>query len=92
MKTFKDISSLSQTPNGVQIAVENVDGSSQKIEEMVQNCKTGQCSCLSKETKEKIENIQFVSNAQEQFIQIDGDISTEEIQKAIQQSKMNFNQ
>lgn len=76
-----------KTNNGVKI---NFSGAVQKqnIITMVQNCSTGACECMSDETKEKIKDMRVDGVDGEVELNLDGDISIEEIQKALEKSKV----
>jgi len=76
-----------QTDTGVKI---NFLGTveKQKIVTMVQNCSTGQCACMSDTTKAKIKNMQVDGKDGDVELTLDGDISTREIQEALEKSTL----
>lgn len=78
---------VSKTDTGVKInfmgAVEK-----QNIVSMVQNCQNGQCDCMSDTTKAKITNMQISGEDGNVELQIEGDISKEDIEAAMQKSKV----
>lgn len=55
---------------------------------MVQNCSTGQCECMSKDTKEKIKDMQVSGDDGNVELSLSGDITKEEIQEALSKSKV----
>jgi len=60
----------------------------QQIVKMVENCSTGQCECMSDSTKKKITNMQVAGKDGEVELELTGDISKEEIEKALEKSKV----
>jgi len=60
----------------------------QQIVKMVENCATGACECMSDETKKKISNMQVAGKDGDVELKLSGDISKEEIQKALEKSKV----
>jgi len=60
----------------------------QQIVKMVQNCATGACECMSDETKKKISNMQVDGKDGDVELKLDGDVSKEEIEKALAKSKV----
>jgi len=78
---------VSKTTDGVKI---NFLGSVQKqnIVTMVQNCSTGQCECMSDDTKAKIKDMKVDGNDGNVELSLEGDISVEEIQEALAKSKV----
>jgi hypothetical protein len=76
-----------QTGKGVKIsftgAVEK-----QNIVKMVENCATGQCECMSDETKKKIENMEVSGKDGDVALELSGEISKEEIEAALSRSKV----
>jgi len=79
--------SISKTDQGVKI---NFLGSVEKqnIVKMVQNCATGQCECMSDTTKSKIKDMQVAGSDGNVELSLEGDISVEEIQAALEKSKV----
>ena len=78
---------VSKTENGVKI---NFLGSvaKQNIVTMVQNCSTGACECMSNDTKAKIKDMQVDGQVGNVELSLEGDISIEEIEEALQRSKV----
>jgi len=60
----------------------------QNIVKMVENCATGQCECMSDETKEKITNMQVSGQDGDVALDLSGDVSKEEIEAALAKSKV----
>ena len=78
---------VSKTNDGVKI---NFFGSVEKqnIVTMVENCSTGQCECMSDETKSKIKDMRVEGADGDVDLNLEGDISVEEIQEALKKSKV----
>jgi len=78
---------VSKTASGVKI---NFLGSVEKqnIVTMVQNCATGQCECMSDDTKAKIKDMQVEGSDGNVELSLEGDVSVEEIQTALAKSKV----
>ncbi len=78
---------ISKTESGVKInffgAVEK-----QNIVSMVQNCANGQCDCMSDDTKAKITGMKVDGEDGNVELNIEGDISTEDIEAAMAKSKV----
>ena len=60
----------------------------QNIVKMVENCATGQCECMSDETKKKITNMQVSGEDGNVELALSGDIAKEEIEAALAKSKV----
>jgi len=60
----------------------------QNIVKMVENCATGQCECMSDETKAKISNMEVSGVDGEVNLDLTGDVSKEEIEAALAKSKV----
>ena len=60
----------------------------QNIVKMVENCATGQCECMSDETKAKITNMEVTGKDGEVNLDLSGNISQEEIEDALAKSKV----
>lgn len=60
----------------------------QQIVKMVENCATGACECMSDATKKKITNMQVAGKDGEVELKLSGDISKEEIEQALNRSKV----
>ena len=76
-----------KTDNGVKISFTG-SVEKQNILKMVENCKTGQCECMSSETKEKIKDMQVSGKDGDVKLDLSGDISKEEIEAALAKSKV----
>jgi len=75
------------TDNGVKISFTG-EVKKQNIVKMVENCATGQCECMSDETKKKIQNMQVNGKDGDVSLDLTGDISKEEIETALAKSKV----
>lgn len=60
----------------------------ENIIKMVENCATGQCECMSDETKEKITNMQVSGKDGDVALNLSGNVSKEEIEAALARSKV----
>ena len=60
----------------------------QQIIKMVENCATGQCECMSDETKKKITNMQVEGKDGNVELKLSGDVAKEEIEAALAKSKV----
>ena len=60
----------------------------QNIVKMVENCATGQCECMSDETKKKITEMKVSGEDGNVKLDLSGEISKEEIEAAIAKSKV----
>lgn len=60
----------------------------QNIVKMVENCATGQCECMSDETKKKITDMQVSGEDGNVNLDLSGEISKEEIEAALARSKV----
>ena len=76
-----------KTTEGVKINFTGVV-QKQQIVKMVENCATGACECMSDETKKKISNMQVEGKDGDVELKLDGNISKEEIEKALAKSKV----
>ena len=76
-----------KTTDGVKIAF---TGAVEKknIIQMVENCKTGSCDCMTDETKKKIENMEVSGKDGEVHLDLSGEVSTDEIKAALARSKV----
>ena len=76
-----------KTSEGVKI---NFQGAVEKMQivKMVENCATGQCECMSDETKKKISDMQVEGKDGDVRLNLTGDISKEEIEAALAKSKV----
>ena len=76
-----------KTNEGVKIAFTGVV-EKQQIVKMVENCATGQCECMSDETKKKITNMQVEGKDGDVALKLSGNLAKEEIEKALAKSKV----
>jgi len=76
-----------KTNDGVKIAFTGAV-EKQNIVKMVENCATGQCECMSDETKEKITNMQVSGQDGDVALNLSGDVSKKEIEVALAKSKV----
>jgi len=60
----------------------------QNIVTMVENCSTGQCECMSDDTKAKIKDMKVSGSDGDVALDLEGDVSIEEIQSALAKSKV----
>ncbi|MEA1879462.1 MAG: hypothetical protein U9N11_02290 [Campylobacterota bacterium] len=60
----------------------------QNIIKMVENCATGQCECMSDNTKAKITNMEVSGTDGDVALKLDGNVSKEEIEAALAKSKV----
>jgi len=60
----------------------------EQIVNIVQNCATGQCECMSDETKQKISNMQVDGKDGKVELKLTGDVKKEEIEVALAKSKV----
>ncbi len=74
-----------KTDEGVKISFTG-EVQKQNIVKMVENCATGQCECMSDETKAKISNMEVSGVDGEVNLNLIGDISKEEIEAALDKS------
>jgi len=79
--------SVNLTNNGVKISFSG-EVKKQNIVTMVENCSTGKCECMSDETKKKIKGMEVSGKDGDVELQLSGDISKEEIEKALANSKV----
>jgi hypothetical protein len=76
-----------KTGEGVKISFTG-DVEKQNIIKMVENCATGQCECMSSETKEKIKDMKVSGEDGDVKLDLSGDITEEEIKAALSKSKV----
>jgi len=78
---------VSKTNNGVKI---NFLGEVKKenIVMMVQNCSTGNCECMSDKTKAKVKNMVVEGEDGAVELNLEGEISVQEIETALSKSKV----
>ena len=78
---------VNTTNTGVKISFTG-EVKKQNIVKMVENCTTGQCECMSDETKKKIQNMEVSGNDGDVSLALTGDVSKEEIEAALAKSKV----
>lgn len=76
-----------KTQEGVKISFTG-EVEKQNIVKMIENCSTGQCECMSDETRKKITNIEISGKDGDVALDLSGDISKEEIEAALTRSKV----
>ena len=86
-KTMKDVSQVKSTEEGVIIEVVDETVDANKVKEVVENCQTGKCDCMSEETKAKVTFMDFRVENGKPVIEIKGEVSEEEIKEAVSRSK-----
>ncbi|WP_028949898.1 hypothetical protein [Sulfurihydrogenibium subterraneum] len=85
-KKLKEISQIVETEEGIKIQVqENVN--IEDVKEIVDNCKTGKCDCMSQEIKAKISFMNFRVENGKPVIEIRGDVKEEDISQAMEKSQ-----
>ena len=87
LKEQKMNKNVFKTDKGINIKFTGVV-QKQQIVKMVENCATGQCECMSDETKKKISNMQVEGKDGNVELKLDGEVSKEEIEKALAKSKV----
>ncbi len=78
---------VSKTGSGVKIAFQG-EVKKQNIVRMVQNCQSGQCECMSDETKKKITAMEVGGSDGDVSLELSGDVDTREIEAALARSKV----
>ncbi len=86
-RIIKDVSEVKKTEGGVVIEVKDSSVEAQKVKEIVENCQTGKCDCMSEETKQKVTFMDFKAENGKVAIEIKGDLTEEEIKEAMNRSK-----
>ncbi|WP_293448303.1 hypothetical protein [Persephonella sp.] len=86
-KRMKDVSQVRSTEEGVIIEVIDKTVDAEKVKEVVENCQTGKCDCMSEETKTKVTFMDFKIEDGKPVIEIKGEVSEEEIKEAVKKSK-----
>lgn len=85
-KRLKDVSEVIKTQDGVKIEVqENVNA--KDVEEIVNNCKTGKCDCMSDDMKARVSFMDFRIEKGKPVIEIKGELSEEDIKQAMERSQ-----
>ncbi len=78
---------VKKTVNGVKISFQGAI-KKENIIKMVENCATGQCECMSTETKKKIKDMSVSGEDGEVELNLLGEITKEEIEEALKKSKV----
>lgn len=78
---------VNKTQTGVKISFTG-EVKKENILEIVKNCATGQCECMSNETKKRIENMKVTGEDGEVELKLIGDIAKDEIETALKKSKV----
>ncbi len=78
---------VTKTDSGVKINFTGVV-KKQQIIKMVENCSSGECECMSDETKKKITNMQVEGTDGDVSLNLSGEVSKEEIEMALSKSKV----
>lgn len=86
-RTIKDVSEVKKTDEGVVIEVKDNTVNPEKVKEIVDNCQTGKCDCMSEEVKQKVQFIDFKAENGKVAIEIKGDLTEEDIKEAMARSK-----
>jgi len=76
-----------KTADGAKIAFTGAVAK-QQIITMVENCATGSCECMSDKTKEKISNMEVAGEDGNVELKLTGDVSKEELEEALERSKV----
>lgn len=76
-----------KTNDGVKISFTG-EVEKQNIIKMLENCATGQCECMSDETKKKITNMEVSGKDGDVALDLSGEITKEEIEAALTKSKV----
>ncbi len=79
--------SVKKTDNGVAIDFSGAIAK-ETVFTMVQNCANGRCECMSEETKAKIGSMKVEGVDGDVSLKLEGDVSTEEIEAALERSKV----
>ncbi len=72
---------------GVKVAFSG-DIQKQTIIKMVDNCTTGNCECMSDETKAKVTDMKVSGEDGDVKLELSGDVNQEEIEEALAKSKV----
>jgi len=78
---------VNKTQTGVKISFTG-EVKKENILEIVKNCATGQCECMSNETKKRIENMKVTGEDGKVELELIGDIAKDEIETALKKSKV----
>jgi len=78
---------VEKTNNGISIKFQGVV-QKQNIVKMVENCASGKCDCMSDDTKAKIENMSVNGEDGNVSLNLDGQVTKQEIEDALSKSKL----
>jgi len=78
---------VQQQFNGVKVTFSG-EVAKQNVVSMVERCQTGQCDCMSDESKKKLEGLEVSGTDGNVELSIKGDITAEEIQEAVSKSPL----
>jgi hypothetical protein len=78
---------VKKTNEGVKILFSGVV-QKQNIIKMVENCTTGQCECMSADTKKKITDMKVTGVDGKVELNLTGDVAKKEIEEALAKSKV----
>ena len=78
---------VTKTDKGVKISFTGVV-QKQNIVKMIENCATGQCECMSDDTKNKIKDMRVTGVDGKVELNLTGDIAKKEIEEALAKSKV----
>ncbi|NEW61086.1 hypothetical protein GSY74_07300 [Sulfurovum sp. bin170] len=78
---------VTKTNDGVKISFTGVV-QKQNIIKMVENCATGQCECMSDETKKKITDMKVTGVDGKVELNLTGAVAKKEIEEALAKSKV----
>ncbi|WP_300369031.1 hypothetical protein [Hydrogenimonas sp.] len=78
---------VNATGNGVKIAFTG-EVKKENIVKMVENCATGQCECMSDETKQKIRKMEVRGEDGAVELELTGDVAKKEIEAALKRSNV----
>jgi len=84
-RTIKDVSTVQKTEGGVAVHIDR-SVEVEKVSAMVENCQTGQCDCMSDQTKAKVTGMAVRQGENGTEIHIAGDLTPEEIAEAMARS------
>lgn len=87
MEFFEVTKEVTKSINGIDI---NFKGfvTKDKIESMVNNCKSGKCDCMNDKTKAKITNMTVSGNDGNVKLELSGDINEDDIKEVLKKSKI----
>ncbi len=85
-RTIKDVSEVKKSVEGVLVNITAADVKVEKLEEIVMNCQTGACDCMSPEIKQKITGMEITNADGKLGLAIKGDVSAADIAEAMARS------